>query len=73
MENGISIYAGLGYKQKENIELIKFAAKSGMKRLFTSTQIFKIYLRCIISILTSSRDWTHIFLLIKTKCYTISE
>lgn len=39
MENGISIYAGLGYKQKENIELIKFAAKNGMKRLFTSTQI----------------------------------
>lgn len=39
MENGISIYAGLGYKPKENIELIKFAAKMGMKRLFTSTQI----------------------------------
>ena len=39
MENGISIYAGLGYKQKENIQLIKFAAKIGMKRLFTSTQI----------------------------------
>lgn len=39
MENGISIYAGLGYKQKENIELIRFAAKIGLKRLFTSTQI----------------------------------
>lgn len=39
MENGISVYAGLGYKQKENIELIKFAARLGMKRLFTSTQI----------------------------------
>lgn len=39
MENGISIYAGLSYKQKENIELIRFAAKIGLKRLFTSTQI----------------------------------
>ena len=39
MENGISVYAGLGYKQKENIELIKFAAKIGMKRLFTSTHV----------------------------------
>ncbi len=39
MENGISVYAGLGYKQKENINLIKFAAKVGMKRLFTSTHI----------------------------------
>ena len=39
MENGISIYAGLGYKQKDNIELIKFAAQLGLKRLFTSTQI----------------------------------
>ena len=39
METGISVYAGLGYKQKENIELIKFAGKIGMKRLFTSTQI----------------------------------
>ena len=39
MENGISIYAGLGYKPKENIDLIKFAAKLGLKRLFTSTQI----------------------------------
>ena len=39
MENGISIYAGLGYKPKENIELIKFAAKLGLKRIFTSTQI----------------------------------
>ena len=39
MENGISIYAGLGYKQKENIELIQFASKLGLKRLFTSTQI----------------------------------
>lgn len=39
METGISVYAGLGYKPKENIELIKFAAKLGMKRLFTSVQI----------------------------------
>ena len=39
MENGISIYAGLGYKPKENIELIKFAAQLGMKKIFTSTQI----------------------------------
>ncbi len=39
METGISVYAGLGCKPKENIELIKFAAKLGMKRLFTSTQI----------------------------------
>lgn len=39
METGISIYAGLGYKQKDNIELIKFAAQMGMKRLFTSTQV----------------------------------
>ncbi len=39
MQNGISVYAGLGYKLAENISLIQKAAKLGLKRLFTSAQV----------------------------------
>ena len=41
METGISIYAGLGYKQKENIELIKFA---GQRKFPNRTRTAKIFL-----------------------------
>lgn len=39
MQNGISVYAGLGYGVDENISLIELAASLGMKRLFTSVHI----------------------------------
>ena len=39
MENGISVYAGLGSSVEENVELIERAAALGLKRFFTSTQI----------------------------------
>lgn len=39
MENGISVYAGLGYSIDENISLIQRAASLGMRRLFTSANI----------------------------------
>ena len=39
MDNGISIYAGLGASVAENIVLIDRAAELGFKRFFTSTQI----------------------------------
>ena len=39
MQNGISVYAGLGYGVGENISLIKKAASMGISRLFTSAQI----------------------------------
>ena len=39
MENGISVYAGLGSSTAENIALIERAAALGMKKCFTSTQI----------------------------------
>ena len=39
MENGISVYAGLGASVAENISLIERAASMGLKKFFTSTQI----------------------------------
>lgn len=39
MENGISVYAGLGYGVDDNLRLIHTAANLGMKRLFTSANI----------------------------------
>lgn len=39
MQNGISVYAGIGYKIGENLSLIQMAAELGLKRLFTSTHI----------------------------------
>ena len=39
MENGISVYAGLGISVEENVELIERAASMGLKKFFTSTQI----------------------------------
>ena len=39
MENGISVYAGLGASVEDNIELIERAASMGLKKFFTSTQI----------------------------------
>ena len=39
MQNGISVYAGIGYKIGENIALIQTAAELGLKKLFTSTHI----------------------------------
>lgn len=39
MQNGISVYAGLGYKLAENIALIQTAANLGLKKIFTSAQV----------------------------------
>ena len=39
MENGISVYAGLGISIEDNVALIERAAALGLKKLFTSTQI----------------------------------
>ncbi len=39
MQNGISVYAGLGYSIEENLALINRAAALGLKYLFTSAQI----------------------------------
>ena len=39
LENGISVYAGLGSSVANNVALIERAAAMGMKKCFTSTQI----------------------------------
>lgn len=39
MENGISVYAGLGSSVESNLELIERAATLGLKKFFTSTQV----------------------------------
>lgn len=39
MDNGISVYAGLGVSVDKNIALIERASKAGLKKFFTSTQI----------------------------------
>ncbi len=39
MENGISIYLGLGNSFKENTQLLNMAASCNIKRIFTSCHV----------------------------------